>query len=248
MATTKYSLPTLESTALFDLVTDYNALANATDSALASVAGLIPTEATTEMQGQISALQTLTGSQGTHITTLQSQMSAANGNISTLQSGLKTANSNIGKLQTTLQTTNSNVQSANTAIESLQTAMTPITVISGLEVSNTNGTISGVVFCNPAAKIIIFSMQARITYNFSKGTEPTFQAFSKVLPPEYRPTQKRRIFVGCAMSGTAACNLQLDIDSETGAITPNVGGLNNVQTFLINGNAVLMYDTPVTGA
>lgn len=109
MATTNYSLPTLESTALFDLVTDYNALANATDAALASVAGLIPTETITEMQGQISALQTLTGSQGTQITTLQSQMSTANGNISTLQSGLETANSNIGVLQTGLQTANQNI-------------------------------------------------------------------------------------------------------------------------------------------
>lgn len=107
MATTNYSLPTLENTALFDLVTDYNALANATDSALASVAGLIPTDTITETQGQISALQTLTGSQNTQITTLQSQMSTANGDISTLQSGLGTANSNIGTLQSGLQSTNS---------------------------------------------------------------------------------------------------------------------------------------------
>lgn len=113
MATTNYSLPTLESTALFDLVTDYNALANATDAALAKVAGLIPSEAITEMQGQISALQTLTGSQGTQITTLQSQMSTANGNISTLQSGLDTANGIIGTLQTELQTTNNNVSNIN---------------------------------------------------------------------------------------------------------------------------------------
>lgn len=113
MATTNYSLPTLESTALFDLVTDYNALANATDAALASVAGLIPTESITEMQGQISALQTLTGSQVTQITTLQSQMAAANGNISTLQSGLKTANNNIGILQTKLQDTNNSVSKIN---------------------------------------------------------------------------------------------------------------------------------------
>lgn len=113
MATTNYSLPTLESTALFDLVTDYNALANATDAALASVAGLIPTEAVTEMQGQISALQTLTGSQGTQITTLQSQMSAANGNISTLQSGLDTANGNIGTLQTGLQGANTDISTIN---------------------------------------------------------------------------------------------------------------------------------------
>lgn len=113
MATTNYSLPTLESTALFDLVTDYNALANATDAALAQVAGLVPTEDITEMQGQISALQTLTGSQGTQITTLQSQMSTANGNISTLKSGLDTANSNIGTLQTGLQTTNNNVSKIN---------------------------------------------------------------------------------------------------------------------------------------
>lgn len=110
MATTNYSLPTLESTALFDLVTDYNALANATDAALASVAGLIPTETITEMQGQISALQTLTGSQGTQITTLQSQMSTANGNITTIQSGLDTTNNNIGTLQTQVSTLNTNVQ------------------------------------------------------------------------------------------------------------------------------------------
>lgn len=109
MATTNYSLPTLESTALFDLVTDYNALANATDAALAQVAGLIPTETVTEMQGQISTLQTLAGSQGTQITTLQSQMTTANDNISTLQSGLMTANKNIGTLQTGLQSTNTNV-------------------------------------------------------------------------------------------------------------------------------------------
>lgn len=113
MATTNYSLPTLESTALFDLVTDYNALANATDAALARVAGLIPTETITEMQGQISALQTLTGSHKTQITTLQSQMTTANGNISTLQSGLETANSNIGTLQTGLQTANNNVSNIN---------------------------------------------------------------------------------------------------------------------------------------
>lgn len=113
MATTNYSLPTLENTALFDLVTDYNALSNATDAALAKVAGLVPTESITEMQGQISALQTLTGSQGTQITSLQSQMTTANGNITTLQSGLNTASSNIGTLQTRLQTTNNNVSKIN---------------------------------------------------------------------------------------------------------------------------------------
>lgn len=112
MTTTNYSLPTLESTALFDLVTDYNALANATDAALARVAGLIPTENITEMQGQISALQTLTGSQTAQITTLQSQMTTANGNISTLQSGLATANNNIGTLQSGLQSTNSDLTEA----------------------------------------------------------------------------------------------------------------------------------------
>lgn len=115
MATTNYSLPTLENTSLFDLVTDYNALANATDSALAQVAGTIPEKTITEMQGQISALQTLTGSHSSEITTLQSQMSTANGNISTLQSGLETANNNIGALQTGLQTANSSISVLNKA-------------------------------------------------------------------------------------------------------------------------------------
>lgn len=113
MATTNYSLPTLESTALFDLVTDYNALANATDAALASVAGLIPTETITEMQGQISTLQTLTGSQNTQITTLQSQISTTNDNITALESGLDTANTNIGTLQTGLQGANTNISTIN---------------------------------------------------------------------------------------------------------------------------------------
>lgn len=244
MATTNYSLPTLESTALFDLVTDYNALANATDAALANVAGLIPTKTITEMEGQISDLQTLTGSQVTQITTLQSQMTTANGNISTLESGLETANTNIGTLQTGLQGANTNIQSANTEIQTLQTMMSPIILLSGLSVSNGNGSVTGNVFCNPAAKILIFSMNASVTYNFTKGSNPTFTSFSKVLPPEYRPTQDRRIFVGDAMSGTAACNLQLDINAETGAITPNIGGINNVQAFKLNGNGVLMYDIP----
>lgn len=117
MATTNYSLPTLENTALFDLVTDYNALANATDAALAKLAGTIPEETITEMQGQISALQTLTGSQGSQITALQSQMTTANGNISTLQSGLQTANSNIGTLQTGLQTANNNINALNNSFQ-----------------------------------------------------------------------------------------------------------------------------------
>lgn len=113
MATTNYSLPTLDNTALFDLVTDYNALANATDAALASVAELVPTETISEMQGQISALQNLTGSQGSQITALQSQMTTANGNITTVQSGLQTANSSIGTLQTGLQSTNTKIEKLN---------------------------------------------------------------------------------------------------------------------------------------
>lgn len=119
MSTTNYSLPTLESTALFDLVTDYNALASATDAALAKVAGTIPTENITEMEGQISALQTLTGSHTTQITTLQSQMTTANGNISTLQSGLKTTNNNIGKLQSGLQSTNNDLTKTKNYLSSL---------------------------------------------------------------------------------------------------------------------------------
>lgn len=119
MATNNYSLPTILGTNAFDLVTDYNALANATDAALASVAGLIPTESITEMEGQISALQTLTGSQGTQITTLQSQMSTANGNIATVQSGLETANNNIGTLQTGLQSANASIAAADNNINTL---------------------------------------------------------------------------------------------------------------------------------
>lgn len=117
MATTNYSLPTLDNTALFDLVTDYNALANATDAALSQVAGLVPTETITEMQGQISALQTLTGSQGSQITALQSQMTTANGNISTLQSGLETTNSSIGTLQTGIQNANSYINALSNSFK-----------------------------------------------------------------------------------------------------------------------------------
>lgn len=119
MATTNYSLPTILGTNAFDLVTDYNALANATDAALAQLAGRIPNETITETQAQINALQTLTGSHTTQITSLQSQMSAANGSISTLQSGLETANSNIGTLQSGLQSTNSDLTKVKNYMSSL---------------------------------------------------------------------------------------------------------------------------------
>lgn len=119
MATTNYSLPTLESTALFDLVTDYNALANATDAALAQVAGLIPTDTTTTMQGQISALQTSVSGNTSNITQLQGQMTTANDNISTLSTGLQSANNSIGVLQSGLQTTNNNLTQTNDYLSKL---------------------------------------------------------------------------------------------------------------------------------
>lgn len=245
MATTNYSLPTILGTNAFDLVTDYNALANATDAALASVAGLIPTETITKMQGQISALQTLTGSQGTQITTLQSQMSTANGNISTLESGLETANNNIGTLQTGLQGANQNIQAINQNIQAINELMKPFILISGLNVQTSNVRIMGNVFCNAAAKILVFSMNAKITYKFTTGSTPTISAFTQVLPAQYRPTQNRRIFIGDAMSGNAATNFQLDINASTGTITPVIGGINSVEAFTVNGNGILMYDIPV---
>lgn len=138
MATNNYSLPTILGTNAFDLVTDYNALANATDAALASVAGLIPTESITEMEGQISALQTLTGSQGTQITTLQSQMTTANGNISTLQSGLETANNNIGTLQTGLQAANQNISNNTNTIAAIKSDFNDYSSFNATEYHGTN--------------------------------------------------------------------------------------------------------------
>lgn len=99
MATTNYSLPTLENTALFDLVTDYNTLSNATDAALAQVAGTIPEETITEMQGQISDLESTTDSQGRQITILESGLQTANSNIDTLQTGLDAATQNINNIK-----------------------------------------------------------------------------------------------------------------------------------------------------
>lgn len=153
MATTNYKLPTILGTNAFDLVTDYNALANATDAALASVAGLIPTETITEMRGQIRALQTLTGSQGTQITTLQSQMSKANGNISTLQSGLKTANSNIGTLQTGLQTANSGISEINS--NAAGTTLTSLGSVKGTKCGTARATYS----YNPLIKLVVVAIQ-----------------------------------------------------------------------------------------
>lgn len=247
MATTNYRLPTILGTNAFDLVTDYNALSNATDAALANVAKLIPTESITEMHGQISALQKLTGSQNTDITTLKSKVTTANNNISTLESGLKTANNNIGTLQTGLQGANANIQTINANIQAINKLMKPFTLISNLNLQTSSVKITGNVFCNAAAKILIFSLNANITYNFTNGTIPAISAFGKVLPDEYRPTQDRRIFIGDAMSGTAAANLQLDINVAKGTITPVVGGINRVNGFYINGNGILMYDIPADG-
>lgn len=166
MATTNYSLPTLESTALFDLVTDYNALASATDTALAQVAGLIPTETITEMEGQISALQTLTGSQGTQITTLKSQMTAANDNISKLQSGLGTTNSNIGTLQSGLQSTNSNL----TSLTNNYNSQFNFTAYENCPIRSGAGVISGAtidIFINPTKSLFKISGQPTLGKNLN---------------------------------------------------------------------------------
>lgn len=170
MATTNYSLPTLENTALFDLVTDYNALANATDAALASVAGLIPTETITEMQGQISALQTLTGSQGTHITTLQSQMSTANGNISTVQSGLQAANSNIGTLQSGLQSTISDLTEAKKYMSSIfNFSVEEVTQFKNFSVNNGQKLY---IFYNPDKSLIKIAGSITHTGNATRDPIP----------------------------------------------------------------------------
>ena len=201
MATTNYSLPTILGTNAFDLVTDYNALANATDSALASVAGLVPIETITEMQGQIGALQTLTGSQGTQITTLQSQMSTANGNISTLQSGLVTANNNIGTLQTDLQGANSNIgtlqtglQGANSNISEINNKAVGTTLISLGSVSGSKfGTASATYSYNPLINLVIVTIQLD---HWSANTEgdPGEQTIG-TLPVGMRPSVGLRVLM-----------------------------------------------------
>lgn len=191
MATTNYSLPTLESTALFDLVTDYNALANATDAALARVAGLIPTETITEMQGQISALQTLTGSQGTQITTLQSQMSTANGNISTLQSGLETANGNIGALQTGLQSANQNIATINT--NATNNTVTQIGSVSGAKF----GTAKATYGYNPLIHLVTVLFDLDQWGSNTAGTEQVIGT----IPEQYRPTTDLNLLLDVNIGG-----------------------------------------------
>lgn len=170
MATTNYSLPTLESTALFDLVTDYNALANATDAALAQVAKLVPTQTITEMQAQISALQTLTGSQTSEITALKSQMTTANGGISTLQSGLKTANSNIGTLTSGLQSANSNL----TTVKNYMTKLFDFSVEEVTQFTNfsVNSGQKLYIFYNPDKSLIKLAGSITHTGNATRQAIP----------------------------------------------------------------------------
>lgn len=119
MATTNYNLPTILGTNAFDLVTDYNALANAVDTALALLAGEIPTDDITVLQGQISALQTSVSGNTSGIQQINGQIGTMNDNISALQTGLSSANSNIGSLQVNLQTANTNISNMQTDISAL---------------------------------------------------------------------------------------------------------------------------------
>lgn len=192
MATTNYSLPTLESTALFDLVTDYNALANSTDTALASVAGLIPTKTITEMEGQISALQTLTGSQNTQITTLQSQLNTTNDNISTLQSGLDTANNNVGTLQTGLQTANNEISKINT--DSKKNLVTKIGEVKGSKF----GTASASYGFNPLINLITILFDLKQWGSNTPGTEQIIGTIGE----QYRPSTDLNLLLDANISGS----------------------------------------------
>lgn len=213
MATTNYSLPTLESTSLFDLVTDYNALANATEAALANVAGLIPTETITEMEGQISALQTLTGSQGTQITTLQSQMSTANGNISTLQSGLATANNNIGTLQTGLQTANSDISNINT--NSKNNLVTQIAEVSGTKF----GTVRATCGFNPLINLITILFDLDQWGASKAGTEQVIGTLDK----QYRPSTDLNLLLDSNVTGGFTTYGRVKANGEVAVI--NIGGI-----------------------
>lgn len=226
MTTTNYSLPTLESTALFDLVTDYNALANATDAALASVAGLIPTDTITEMEGQISALQTLTGSQGTQITTLQSQMTTANGNISTLQSGLGTANNNIGTLQTGLQSANSAISNINT--DSKNNLVTQIGKVSGTKF----GTASASYGFNPLINLITILFDIDQWGSSSAGTEQVIGTIDE----QYRPSTDLNLLLDANISGNFTTYGRVKANGEIAVV--NIGG-----TPAAKGNAPIVTGT-----
>lgn len=212
MATTNYSLPTLESTALFDLVTDYNALANATDAALALVAGLIPKKTISEMQGQISALQTLTGSQGTQITTLQSQMSTANGNISTLQSGLKTANGNIGTLQTGLQSANQKIATINT--NATKNTITQIGTVSGTKF----GTAKATYGYNPLIHLVTVVFDLNKWGSSTAGTEQVIGT----IPEQYRPSTDLNLLLDVNIAGNFTTYGRIKADGKVALV--NISG------------------------
>lgn len=212
MATTNYSLPTLESTALFDLVTDYNALANSTDTALASVAGLIPTETITEMEGQISALQTLTGSQNTQITTLQSQVTTTNDNVSTLESGLDTANNNIGTLQTGLQTANSEISKINT--DSKKNLVTQIGEIHGTKF----GTARAWYGFNPFINIVIILFDLNQWGATTVGSEQLVGTIGE----QYRPSTNLSLLLDANIGGNFTTYGRVKTTGEVTLV--NIGG------------------------
>lgn len=219
MATTNYSLPTLESTALFDLVTDYNALANASDAALAKVAGLTPTETITEMQGQIGSLQTLTGSHGTQITTLQSQMSTANGNISTLQSGLETTNTNIGTLQTGLQGANSNISKINS--NAAGTTITSLGSINGSKFGKASASYTH----NPLINLVIVAIQLN-QWSANTAGESGEQIIG-TLPAGMRPSVDVRLLMDYNPSTTALTQGRVYANGKVSVL--NINGVASAQ-------------------
>lgn len=187
MATTNYTLPTLESTALFDLVTDYNALANATDAALASVAELIPTESIATMQGQIAAIQTSVSGNTSNINKLQGQMTTANDNISTLSTGLATANNSIGTLQSGLQLANNNISEINT--KAAGTTLTTLGEVSGTKFGKASAKYS----YNPLINLIVVTISSNQWASTTSG-DASEQIIGN-LPEGKRPSTDIRVFM-----------------------------------------------------
>lgn len=174
MATTNYNLPTILGTNVFDLVTDYNALSNAVDGALAQLADTIPTDDITELQGQVSALQTTTAGQTQSINQLTSQMTTANDNISGLTTRITNAENSIGSLQTGLQTANSNISQNAVNITTLNNAFVlNSTQYRGTEINASMGNDSFInVLINYNKTILNVYGRVQLSSNMSRTAIP----------------------------------------------------------------------------
>ncbi|WP_232447329.1 YadA family autotransporter adhesin [Burkholderia ubonensis] len=122
------------------------------------------------------AVDSLSGSTSTGISSLSTALSTTNSNVTSLSTGLSTTNSNVASLSTGLSTTNSNVASLSTGLNSLSTSISSVTSTAGSVSTIASSLSTGLITAESNVASLSSVVSAGQVHYYSVNDNGTHQA------------------------------------------------------------------------